>query len=83
LDHPFCEEPASEGGGGKGIRFVENEEDLKNAYIQVENKDVGSPIFIMQLCKNARHLEVQIVGDEHGMRSLLADVTALLSAVSR
>lgn len=57
---------ASEGGGGKGIRFVENEEDLKNAYIQVQNEVVGSPIFIMQLCKNARHLEVQIVGDEHG-----------------
>lgn len=57
---------ASEGGGGKGIRFVENEDDLRNAYIQVQNEVVGSPIFIMQLCKNARHLEVQIVGDEHG-----------------
>lgn len=57
---------ASEGGGGKGIRFVENEEDLRNAFIQVSNEVVGSPIFIMQLCKNARHIEVQIVGDEHG-----------------
>jgi acetyl-CoA carboxylase/biotin carboxylase 1 len=57
---------ASEGGGGKGIRFVDNEEDLKNAYIQVQNEVIGSPIFLMQLCKNARHLEVQIVGDEHG-----------------
>mmetsp|Transcript_36979 Transcript_36979/g.89793 ORF Transcript_36979/g.89793 Transcript_36979/m.89793 type:complete len:2085 (+) Transcript_36979:524-6778(+) len=57
---------ASEGGGGKGIRFVDNEEDLKNAYIQVTNEVVGSPIFIMQLCKNARHIEVQIIGDEHG-----------------
>ena len=57
---------ASEGGGGKGIRFVENEDELRNAYIQVQNEVVGSPIFLMQLCKNARHLEVQIVGDEHG-----------------
>jgi acetyl-CoA carboxylase/biotin carboxylase 1 len=57
---------ASEGGGGKGIRFVDNEKDLRNAFIQVQNEVVGSPIFIMQLCKNARHLEVQIVGDEHG-----------------
>jgi len=57
---------ASEGGGGKGIRFVDNEEDLANAYMQVSSEVVGSPIFIMQLCKNARHLEVQIVGDEHG-----------------
>jgi acetyl-CoA carboxylase/biotin carboxylase 1 len=57
---------ASEGGGGKGIRLVDNEKDLRNAFIQVQNEVVGSPIFIMQLCKNARHLEVQIVGDEHG-----------------
>ena len=57
---------ASEGGGGKGIRFVDNEEDLRNAFIQVQNEVVGSPIFVMQLCKNARHLEVQIVGDKHG-----------------
>jgi acetyl-CoA carboxylase/biotin carboxylase 1 len=57
---------ASEGGGGKGIRFVDNEADLRNAYIQVQNEVVGSPIFLMQLCKNARHLEVQIVGDQHG-----------------
>jgi len=57
---------ASEGGGGKGIRFVDNEADLRNAYIQVSNEVVGSPIFIMQLCKNARHIEVQIVGDQHG-----------------
>lgn len=57
---------ASEGGGGKGIRFVENEADLANAYIQVQNEVIGSPIFLMQLCKNARHLEVQIVGDQHG-----------------
>lgn len=57
---------ASEGGGGKGIRFVANEKDLANAYIQVQNEVIGSPIFLMQLCKNARHLEVQIVGDQHG-----------------
>jgi len=57
---------ASEGGGGKGIRFVDNEDDLRNAYVQVTNEVVGSPIFIMQLCKNARHIEVQIVGDQHG-----------------
>mmetsp|Transcript_14161 Transcript_14161/g.25960 ORF Transcript_14161/g.25960 Transcript_14161/m.25960 type:complete len:106 (+) Transcript_14161:329-646(+) len=57
---------ASKGGGGKGIRFVDNEDDLRNAYVQVQNEVIGSPIFLMQLCKNARHLEVQIVGDEHG-----------------
>ena len=57
---------ASEGGGGKGIRFISNKDELETAFIQVQNEVVGSPIFLMQLCKNARHLEVQIVGDEHG-----------------
>jgi len=57
---------ASEGGGGKGIRFVDNEDELQNAYEQVSAEVIGSPIFLMQLCKNARHLEVQIVGDQHG-----------------
>ncbi len=33
---------------------------------QVTNEVVGSPIFLMQLCSGARHIEVQIVGDEHG-----------------
>ena len=36
---------ASEGGGGKGIRFVDNEEDLRNAFIQVQNEVVGSSHF--------------------------------------
>jgi acetyl-CoA carboxylase / biotin carboxylase 1 len=57
---------AGEGGGGNGIRFVGNDKDLRNAFIQVQSEIVGSLIFVMQLCKNARHLEVQIVGDEHG-----------------
>lgn len=57
---------ASEGGGGKGIRMVNKMEDLETNFIQVQNEVVGSPIFMMQLCTGARHIEVQIVGDEHG-----------------
>ena len=57
---------ASEGGGGKGIRMAKNIEELKTNFIQVQNEVPGSPIFMMQLCTNARHLEVQIIGDEYG-----------------
>ena len=35
-------------------------------YVQVPNEVVGSPIVTMQLGSNARRIEVQIVGDEHG-----------------
>eukprot|EP00746_Dinoflagellata_sp_MGD_P159400 gnl/MRDRNA2_/MRDRNA2_86689_c0_seq3.p1 gnl/MRDRNA2_/MRDRNA2_86689_c0~~gnl/MRDRNA2_/MRDRNA2_86689_c0_seq3.p1 ORF type:complete len:2179 (+),score=470.07 gnl/MRDRNA2_/MRDRNA2_86689_c0_seq3:114-6650(+) len=57
---------ASEGGGGKGIRMANNEEELRTNYVQVVNEVPGSPVFMMQLCTGARHLEVQIVGDEYG-----------------
>lgn len=57
---------ASEGGGGKGIRLSKSAEELKTNFVQVQNEVPGSPMFMMQLCTNARHLEVQIVGDEHG-----------------
>uniref|UniRef100_A0A7S4GNE6 Acetyl-CoA carboxylase n=1 Tax=Oxyrrhis marina TaxID=2969 RepID=A0A7S4GNE6_OXYMA len=62
---------ASEGGGGKGIRKCATEAELRSAYDQVKMEVVGSPIFMMALCTGARHLEVQLVGDEHG------DVVAL------
>jgi len=57
---------ASEGGGGKGIRKCANDEELRTGWEQVTNEVVGSPIFMMQLCTGARHLEVQLVGDEYG-----------------
>jgi biotin carboxylase/biotin carboxyl carrier protein len=57
---------ASEGGGGKGIRMVNNMEELRIGYVQVEKEVVGSPIFIQKLGINARHLEVQLVADEYG-----------------
>ncbi|KAL8941716.1 MAG: hypothetical protein Q9216_002089 [Gyalolechia sp. 2 TL-2023] len=57
---------ASEGGGGKGIRKVEREEDFKQLYHAAASEIPGSPIFIMKLAGNARHLEVQLLADEYG-----------------
>jgi len=57
---------ASEGGGGKGIRMVDNAEDVPNAFRQVCGEVPGSPIFIMKLSSNSRHLEVQLLADEYG-----------------
>eukprot|EP00445_Apocalathium_hangoei_P043602 CAMPEP_0203975960 /NCGR_PEP_ID=MMETSP0359-20131031/100874_1 /ASSEMBLY_ACC=CAM_ASM_000338 /TAXON_ID=268821 /ORGANISM="Scrippsiella Hangoei, Strain SHTV-5" /LENGTH=2073 /DNA_ID=CAMNT_0050914163 /DNA_START=62 /DNA_END=6283 /DNA_ORIENTATION=+ len=57
---------ASEGGGGKGIRKANNDQELKSGWEQVAAEVVGSPVFLMQLCTGARHLEVQLVGDEYG-----------------
>lgn len=57
---------ASEGGGGKGIRQVEREEDFIPLYYQAANEIPGSPIFIMKLAGKARHLEVQLLADQYG-----------------
>lgn len=57
---------ASEGGGGKGIRKVDNPDDFPAAFRQVQAEVPGSPIFVMKLAKCARHLEVQLLADQYG-----------------
>ncbi|KAJ9194947.1 hypothetical protein DTO021D3_753 [Paecilomyces variotii] len=57
---------ASEGGGGKGIRKVEKEEDFITLYNAAASEIPGSPIFIMKLAGEARHLEVQLLADQYG-----------------
>ncbi|GAB1734479.1 hypothetical protein NU195Hw_g9565t1 [Hortaea werneckii] len=57
---------ASEGGGGKGIRKVDNEESFAQLYKAAASEIPGSPIFIMKLAGSARHLEVQLLADQYG-----------------
>lgn len=72
---------ASEGGGGKGIRLANTLEELKTNFIQVQNEVPGSPVFMMKLCTQARHIEVQIVGDEHGKSYNSRDFTKFLLVI--
>lgn len=57
---------ASEGGGGKGIRKALSEEGFEDLYKAAASEIPGSPIFIMKLAGNARHLEVQLLADQYG-----------------
>lgn len=57
---------ASEGGGGKGIRKCNSEEELPNLLRQVQAEVPGSPVFLMKYAPNARHIEVQILADNYG-----------------
>jgi acetyl-CoA carboxylase/biotin carboxylase 1 len=57
---------ASEGGGGKGIRKADAEEGFEALYKAASSEIPGSPIFIMKLAGNARHLEVQLLADQYG-----------------
>nr|XP_027202841.1 acetyl-CoA carboxylase-like [Dermatophagoides pteronyssinus] len=65
IDVPFMLKAAA-GGGGKGIRIVNNIEDAEDAYRQVCNEVQGSLIFAMNCLSNCRHIEVQILGDNYG-----------------
>eukprot|EP00897_Mesotaenium_endlicherianum_P010369 jgi/Mesen1/9360/ME000061S08809 len=57
---------ASWGGGGKGIRKVQTEEEVGPLFKQVQGEVPGSPIFIMKLASMSRHLEVQLLCDKYG-----------------
>ncbi|RZC49276.1 hypothetical protein C5167_017697 [Papaver somniferum] len=57
---------ASWGGGGKGIRKVHNDDEVKALFKQVQGEVPGSPIFIMKVASQSRHLEVQLICDQHG-----------------
>jgi acetyl-CoA carboxylase / biotin carboxylase 1 len=57
---------ASEGGGGKGIRRVDEPSALDAAFRQVQAELPGSPVFLMKLAPLARHLEVQLLADKYG-----------------
>uniref|UniRef100_A0A1D1YN11 Acetyl-CoA carboxylase 1 n=1 Tax=Anthurium amnicola TaxID=1678845 RepID=A0A1D1YN11_9ARAE len=57
---------ASWGGGGKGIRKVHNDDEVRALFKQVQGEVPGSPIFIMKVASQSRHLEVQLLCDEYG-----------------
>ncbi|GAL89628.1 acetyl-CoA carboxylase biotin carboxylase subunit [Jejuia pallidilutea] len=61
---------ASAGGGGKGMRIVENEKDLKsqmNRAISEATSAFGDgSVFIEKYVSSPRHIEIQIMADSHG-----------------
>ena len=61
---------ASAGGGGKGIRIVRREEDLEKAYESAKSETKAAfgddTMYMEKVIENARHIEIQILGDEFG-----------------
>jgi len=61
---------ATAGGGGHGIRLVGSAPQLPQAFASAQAeafKAFGNPtVFLEQLVKHARHVEVQIIADQHG-----------------
>jgi acetyl-CoA carboxylase, biotin carboxylase subunit len=61
---------ARAGGGGKGMRLVESESQLKDAYQDAQREAQSAfgdnELYVEKFIKNARHIEFQILGDHYG-----------------
>ncbi|CUU71517.1 biotin carboxylase [Campylobacter hyointestinalis] len=61
---------AAAGGGGRGMRVVEREEDLEKNFWSAESEAMSAfgdgTIYMEKYITNPRHIEVQVLGDEHG-----------------
>ena len=61
---------ASWGGGGRGMRVIEHEEDLSTALAAARREAKAAfgkdDVYLEKLVRRARHLEVQLLGDSHG-----------------
>jgi propionyl-CoA carboxylase alpha chain len=61
---------ASAGGGGKGMRLAYSEQDVREGFEAVKREGLNSfgddRVFIEKFILNPRHIEIQILGDQHG-----------------
>ncbi|GBD04707.1 Biotin carboxylase [bacterium HR20] len=58
------------GGGGKGMRYVESEAELEQAFITARNEAdaaFGNPdVYLEKFLEEPRHIEFQVFGYQHG-----------------
>ncbi len=68
---------ACAGGGGRGIRLIRSADDLKDAYLQATAEAVGAfgdgSVYLEKYIFPARHVELQILADEHSNAVCLGD----------
>ncbi|MFO1254617.1 MAG: acetyl/propionyl/methylcrotonyl-CoA carboxylase subunit alpha [Sphingomonadaceae bacterium] len=61
---------ASAGGGGKGMRLAYSEKDVREGFEATQREGLNSfgddRVFIEKFILNPRHIEIQILGDQHG-----------------
>jgi len=61
---------ASAGGGGRGMRVVEDSDKFKNAFSTCRNEAESAfsnpAVYIEKFVADPRHIEIQVLGDQHG-----------------
>lgn len=69
VGYPVLLKPAA-GGGGKGMRSVDRPEDMASALASCQQETMKSfgdaRIFVERYIKKPRHIEIQILADQHG-----------------
>ncbi len=69
IDYPVMMK-ASAGGGGKGMRLAYNETDVREGFEATKREGLNSfgddRVFIEKFILNPRHIEIQVLGDQHG-----------------
>ena len=61
---------AASGGGGRGMRIVRNEDELKKIYTEAKRESLNAfgddTLFLEKFVDNPKHIEIQIVADNYG-----------------
>ncbi len=61
---------AAAGGGGRGMRVVRKAEEFEKAFAEAKNEARNAfgddTIFLEKFIENPKHIEVQLLGDQHG-----------------
>ena len=61
---------ASAGGGGKGMRLAWSEKDVREGFEATKREGLNSfgddRVFIEKFIEQPRHIEIQVLGDQHG-----------------
>ncbi len=61
---------ASAGGGGKGMRLAYHEQDVREGFEATKREGLASfgddRVFIEKFIESPRHIEIQVMGDQHG-----------------
>jgi len=69
IGYPLMLKSAS-GGGGRGMRVVRNDQDLRKSFhearSEAKNAFGDDTVFLEKFIENPKHIEVQIVADQHG-----------------
>lgn len=68
---------ACAGGGGRGIRLIRSEDEVDDAYHQATSEAISAfgdgSVYLEKYIFPARHVELQILADEHGNAVCLGD----------